>query len=221
MALRATTLNENGWSLPGYFQNRHGGIHGERSEGSFPSSTGEVPVKEEASLRVRFQLTPADLFQIRLTNGCLVWGMVWLFILSGLSSIEPIVRVFKGQASMHEWPTFMAVFQLPVLIGVAACVCWLDCWWDATRSRRELATIGLCILEISPEGLLISSQRSESRSQWSVVTHIRATRHHICLWMGEAPYVIPRRAFSSPEEAEAFLQAATAWHRAATTSTVG
>jgi hypothetical protein len=60
----------------------------------------------------------------------------------------------------------------------------------------------------------------EGSIKWAAFARIASTPEQIYFsWHRRAATIIPRRAFASPEDAEALLQAAAHWHAAARSST--
>jgi len=82
--------------------------------------------------------------------------------------------------------------------------------------RQTPGMTGEYLVEITPEGLFWSGALGEGTAKWLAFSQVRGTPHALCFCQGQqSAMIIPRRAFASPEEADAFLQAAARWHAAA------
>jgi hypothetical protein len=172
------------------------------------------------SLLVSFNLREEDLFQYLRDHGYHLWRvslivavLFWITALDVFGSMESLVAV----------PLILVGGGMSVAAGV---------WWHrfhlrrvARRWYRQLCqkapgTMGDWRLEITPEGLSCSAELGDSRVKWALYQQVRGTATLIYFDRPfRAPTIIPRRAFTSPEEAEVFLQAAKDWHAAATAMT--
>jgi YcxB-like protein len=178
----------------------------------------------EEALVVHFRLTPEDSMRFRLAHGCFYWRIIGLFVVLVLALYMEIWQAVSGQATAHERAVLAMTLLTGVgIFGVVICICWLYYRWDEARWHRKIGdTLADCTLSISPEGVFWSDKQTESRLRWSAVKRTRATRDHLAFYLDtDAALIIPRRAFASPAKAEAFLQAAMAWHQAATRGSEG
>ncbi len=64
---------------------------------------------------------------------------------------------------------------------------------------------------ISAAGISTSSQVSQSSVAWAGVFDVQLTENAIVLWLGHNGFVVPRRAFGSPDDFERFGQWARYW----------
>ena len=94
---------------------------------------------------------------------------------------------------------------------------WVMPWVTRRQLRKHLATHGRHSFALSPAGLWTTSTAlGEGRVEWSAITEVVANEHMVMLYRNEQnAYIIPRRAFATPQEAEAFLLRATEWHATA------
>jgi hypothetical protein len=177
----------------------------------------EQVTAEQTRRRVEFRLTPEDLFRFWRAYEDFHWRIVVVILGVAGGLFEPIRDIVTGRATDREWSTLgIVLLSVLPLIGAMVPLRWLYLRWLAGRIYRDRwQPMGDCALEISPEGLFSSDQLGESRSRWSAITRIRDTQHAIYLHQrGPMVTILPRHAFRSPEEAEAFLRAARAWHAA-------
>jgi hypothetical protein len=88
-------------------------------------------------------------------------------------------------------------------------------WKYAFRKTPHLR--GHHIMEVGPVGLRGTTEGvATSETYWQQVEAVRGTASHIYFhWKAGTTSVIPRSAFPSAEEADAFLQAAQVFHQSA------
>jgi hypothetical protein len=78
------------------------------------------------------------------------------------------------------------------------------------------------LFEISPKGVRETGSWGEATMEWSAYHRVAATPDAILLYRSRhLAEVIPRRAFPTPDAAEAFLEAARRWHVASLESERG
>ncbi len=172
----------------------------------------------EQALVVQFRLTPEDLFRFTLALRHFPWSVVGAALLILAALRGEILAAINGQATAHQRHTLgMALLVCLALVGVVSVLCWFLFRWEAAQAFTEAGeAIGDSRLEISKEGIRCAGHQGEERHPWRDVKGIRATRSHFFLYLSPYwAYIVPRRAFDSPQEAEAFLQAARRWRSAA------
>jgi hypothetical protein len=106
--------------------------------------------------------------------------------------------------------------------------------WGAASNRRAALRAGLCegrLATISPQGLRIETPHAqavkkaifkpclvEGFTPWAYIRKIEISDHDLTFWKHGriVRLIIPRHAFPTSTESEAFFQAANWWHSAAT-----
>jgi YcxB-like protein len=169
------------------------------------------------ALWISFRITEEDVFQYMRYHGLYIWNTtIWV----------AIAYCFVAVGILAALDGFSAVVWM-LMSGLLAVAVGVGCHRSYLRRRahrlcRETAgATGEWLLEITSDGLFCSAELGESTIKWPAYTHVFGTSEHIYLYRGpQRAIIIPRRAFASPEEAEAFLQAAQEWHAAATAQLV-
>ena len=110
-----------------------------------------------------------------------------------------------------------------VTLGGAAVyiLCFAPVKWS--RKRIFLSTVearpgalGLHTLALGVEGFHEENAAVETRVRWPKVSEIADNKQLIVLFLGpQFGYLIPKRAFPSEEQAQAFLETARAYHQSA------
>jgi hypothetical protein len=122
----------------------------------------------------------------------------------------------------------MAPLFYGVLTGFVL-LCWLlaalamhgICRWRLRRrlkewlqANREIA--GEYSVTISPEGVSSYGGPDAETIPWSACSRVHGTSGYLCFYLESGGFsILPRRAFASPQAAEACLEASRAWHAAA------
>jgi hypothetical protein len=171
---------------------------------------------EEKALSVSFNTREEDLFQYLRDHGYHLWR------------VSMVVAVLFWVAALIVFASLETLIAVPLILLGGGMSVAAGIWWHrfylrrvARRWYRELyqktpGATGDWRLEITPEGLSWSAELGESRVKWGAYVQIGGSATHLYFYRRlRAPAIVPRRAFASPEEAEAFLQAAGEWHAAA------
>lgn len=150
-----------------------------------------------------------------------VWGLISLIWTVFLG-----IRLFGKTAPprglfQEEWVPGLVLF----VIMLSATLWMLGAFLRLLFRRRVPATKGQVTVAISPEGYMIrEADGSRTVSQtWTAVPGVGSDRDYLIIaYQVFDPrrgltlnHPIPRRAFATPEAAEAFLNAARSWHAAA------
>jgi hypothetical protein len=147
----------------------------------------------------------------------------WVYFWAFLSAIFALSAPRRSQSYWGGAGTG-AVFGL-VMLGAMT--------WRCARNRRAALWAGLCegrSATISPEGLLIETPHAqavkkaifkqclvEGFTPWADIRKLEISQDYLTFWKsGRMRLIIPRQAFPTSAKAEAFFQAATWWHSAAT-----
>ena len=114
-----------------------------------------------------------------------------------------------------------------VVFFIVLCLLWLFAYplyyrWTIKRNVRKMyaenenkGVLGDHTIVIDPEGVTERSAVGESKTSWGGIERIQADDEHVYLYLGSLQaHVIPKRAFRSHEDAEAFVQLAQAYRLA-------
>ena len=87
-------------------------------------------------------------------------------------------------------------------------------WASRTKINRWLARLGEHLVTISEEGFYQKNLLTEALIFWHAFTDITSDKHNLYFLVDlniTVVHIIPRRAFGSPQDAEAFLSQARAY----------
>jgi YcxB-like protein len=166
-------------------------------------AAGELPT-------VTFSLTEEDLFCFLMFHSLheqrrLTWGGYFAAI-----AFTFVMVAKEGQIGMAVgFAVALAIILIPTYR------------WSLRRAARRMMReseqlVGENTRVLSPEGVLETGAWGEATLNWNAFDRIVETPDYIYLYRSpRMAEIIPRRAFRTPEAAEAFLQAAKAWHAAA------
>jgi hypothetical protein len=166
-------------------------------------ATGEPPT-------VTFSLTEEDIFRFLMFHSLHEQRrLTWSGYLAAIACTFLLVAK-EGQIGMAVgFAVALAIILIPTYR------------WSLRRAARrmmresqQLVGENTCVL--SPEGVLETGAWGEATLNWNAFDRIIETPDYIYMYrtprMAE---IIPRRAFRTPEAAEAFLQSTKGWHAAA------
>jgi hypothetical protein len=85
--------------------------------------------------------------------------------------------------------------------------------WINTRQARKLlkegdnkAVLGHHELSLSPEGIFVRTQTSESKTSWSAITKVLQNDQYVFLYVSSInAFVIPKKAFANESTLQEFL----------------
>jgi hypothetical protein len=86
--------------------------------------------------------------------------------------------------------------------------------WSCHKARFRSIPDTIHSLEVRPEGLVFTTQTSESLTTWEKIDRIVVTKTHAFL----GRYILPRRAFAGDRDFEEFVGSARSYHEAARTT---
>lgn len=173
----------------------------------------EKPAEEQPGpssgerLEVRFELTEADAL-VGYFQGFLGHPLVRkrlpvvIFFLLTMQYGLAVVAGPSAAVAVLAAVVFGFGFLLPAIVRLQA--------------RKNDRLRGPHTAWITPEGIGGWTEGvGTTRVVWPLVKEVGGTRTHILVfWQVGATTLIPRSAFASPEEADAFLETARQWHRA-------
>lgn len=170
-------------------------------------------MSEEKVLSVTFKVTDEDIFQYMQDHGFYFWRVMLPVALLFCVAAFGILGILQNVTALY-------LTLLGGVMTIAAGVWWYRFYVHRMARRWYRNTPGVTgdyRLEIRPSGLSWSGELSDATIRWAAYTCVRGTADQIYFYQQQrARLYVPRRAFASPEEAEAFLQAAKEWHAAAT-----
>jgi hypothetical protein len=167
----------------------------------------------DTPLRVQFTVTEEDVYRLQVYHllhtrelqCALLLGAILLFAGTGY-----LLRVL-GERPVTAWVGgFLAVLLFAGLN-----------WWGASRratqwSQRTGAANKQQSVELSPQGLLWGVESEQTSIQWAEIQRVSGIPGYVCIFLSKkSANAIPRRAFATLEESEAFLKTARQWHAAA------
>jgi hypothetical protein len=136
-----------------------------------------------------------------------------------------IMGVFSTIILSMVWPGWDNVDRIVFFVLIA--LLWLVGYpfyyrWAIKRNIQKIYSqtesrnvIGEHTIAIEPEYVTERSPVGESRTAWSGIEKIQSDEQYIYIYVGPLnAFVIPKRAFKSGEESEAFLQQAQAYRLA-------
>jgi hypothetical protein len=176
---------------------------------------------------VTFRLRPQDVRALRAATqprfvlAIIVVLFVFLVVLSLTGLVLSIRRFGFRDPNLFKMASPLAVI---VVVG-GGTILWQR-WHKWTEAPHEVR------VELTPDGLNVRQAGvSEVKHAWTHIAEIRERPGHFLVylkifdpfWGREKPVPIipiPRRAFATPEAADAFLRTAREWHTAAMESVV-
>jgi YcxB-like protein len=167
---------------------------------------------QENHPKVTFSVTPEDLFRFKwhhlLHRYPYLLGGYYLLIIA--FAFYTAFTAWQGSLPMAlTFALFAAVFA-PVVFR------WL-LRKQAQRTFRSIpAQTRQSTIELSRVGIRQSGEYGEGTFHWTALYRVVGTPEQIALYLHRhMAIIIPRRAFPTPEAADAFLGAARTWHAAA------
>ena len=133
--------------------------------------------------------------------------------------------IFSTLVLVMVWPGWTGVER--VVFFIVFCLLFLIAYpvyyqWAIKRNARKIysqgankSLIGEHTIVIDSEGVTERSAVAESKIAWSGVERIEEDGHNVYFYIGPLQaYVIPKRAFQTPDDGEAFLQLAQSYRSA-------
>jgi hypothetical protein len=178
------------------------------------------PIASPAMDTVTFRVEVADLkaFQRRVSRTSPAVRRMRIFIggmFLVLSFLQTSRRDYEGWG---EWLIhFIAVFALMAGVG-SLLIFGINRLAEigAFRGAERHGVLGEHTITLTPEGLHEQTAVNESKTAWRGIHRIDATKDHLFIFLQPAmAHVIPRRAFPTPADADAFLAKARDYFAAA------
>jgi hypothetical protein len=180
-------------------------------------------VSAEDHKKVTFKVTERDVlrfvrFHLLHAPGSRLWtwGLYLAWILwPAYTAVTVDYELPPDHPLFRTMPLIAASITIPLCALTGVLFFWFMTWVNAKQwSRQTIGVIGEGTVEISPEAVSRTWETGESLQKWSAFQQIVGTPEFILFYQGQNfAQIIPRRAFASPEAAEAFLQSAQQWHQ--------
>jgi hypothetical protein len=160
--------------------------------------------------RVEFEVTEADVLRLfdHYVRTSPTSRRLRLLVLVASSLVAAALIAYTLQ------PRADAFIQAAVGGGILAIILvWGGPFFNRSVWRRSIreakrTLLGKRILSIDDDGILSSSSDSESRIRWSAINRIDNDADHIFLMLGGGGIVVPKRAFTSASQSDAFVKRA-------------
>ncbi len=161
---------------------------------------------EETIVEVTFVLTPEDLwtfnqFVIRRTTSFKLRMAV------GFAFVPLCLIVFSSLAGFATWQCF--------LFGAVTAVVWVPFylwsfrWQSARTARKRRAVLEKQTVSISAKGMRQVNIQSDALIWWTAILEVSESTTQIMFFSDKHyAFLVPKRAFTSLAEAEAFLEKA-------------
>ena len=139
--------------------------------------------------------------------------LVLLFVGFGLDSTLRQANTSVGYRVLY-FLVILGIYAL-VFAVISGVVHWIA-QFRAYRGAENGGVLGEHTITLTPEALHERTAVNDSKALWRGLFRVDETLEHIFIYtQPNAAYVIPRRAFPSPADAEQFLATARAYHEAA------
>lgn len=127
---------------------------------------------------------------------------VVMWVLIGLLALAAVYAGIAGNIFMAGYWAVLALLMLacPLVIGP----------WTHRRTYYRQNLDGMDIILVADdEGFRLTSDRSDSTMKWAAVRRADELSGHVLLWPNQQlGYINPKRAFASPQDAQAFANLA-------------
>lgn len=145
------------------------------------------------------------------------------FVVSRVPALkrQSVLRFFvtPGILSLDLWLFHVGGYWVWTLIfTVALFGLWaVFLLWSQQRGLKvqleaRIGSIGLHTMQLAPDGFREQNAVMECFVKWSKVTEIAESPQVLVFFLGPRfAFIVPKRAFPSPEQAQAFLQTARAY----------
>lgn len=157
-------------------------------------------------MEVRFYLTGQDAWNFQksvLLRPRVLLPLVALFVLIiGLILLTSLIGPISSTSS-----AFNILFLFLLLLFIVLIVVYLRARMTNDMARR-LAAQGEHTITISPEGFRHKQNLGDAMISWRAIKEIKADTNNLYFMVDSnvlMAHVIPRRAFASPQDADAFL----------------
>ena len=133
---------------------------------------------------------------------------VWLTIIGYLVVMTGIG--FAGfLTSRHHDVTHLAIALIPVLVIYALWLAYCQHFapaWGFSRQKKN-GGFGECRIHIDPSHVWTTSDDAELKKPWKSMNEVAETKRHVFLYFNKCnAFVIPKTAFSTPDDAETFAR---------------
>ncbi len=120
-------------------------------------------------------------------------------------------------AALYVFPLPPTLYLLDAL-GITAL--WAGYLWWAhrqtiiTQARARIGAIGLHTVSLQPDGLYNQTSVLDTRAKWQNITEVVDSPQMIVIFLSPRyGFIVPKRAFTNPAQAQAFLETARAYRQ--------
>ncbi len=176
-------------------------------------------------MEVKYELTPEDVWHYQGYYRRRKVGLrsIFVYLLFGLAGIVCVGSSFVvwetwSRSGKVEWNTL-----LPLLAGIFVALCFLPpSKARMTKTYRQRPGVfARHTYQISPEWLSQLTPVSESKNAWASLFSLEEDESYLYYFLTKSTaYIIPKRAFTSYGEAQAFLNMSRHYWEAAKTGTL-
>jgi hypothetical protein len=178
---------------------------------------------EAEELMVTYSLTISDLVSLKNHFSWLKPPWAYLLFISSFIAIGPylLCHIFRGLCKSLPWPNFYYDFVFNFVVGtkiefvpifflyysfVNLILLYIGAWQQFRNNPTLCKDV---TAKISNECLISTTKTAESRVSWASVVKVTENKKLIIIQIAKSPPMglgIPKRAFSSVEQAENFYQ---------------
>jgi len=139
----------------------------------------------------------------------------WGFVGAPVSGLVTALLVSRAGLTIAAF-AFVAAAVL-----YSALIAWYSRWslrWGVRKLLAEGHNKGQLsrhAIEISPQGLTEETAHDQSKQSWTTIERVAEDESYIFIYTQPvAAHIIPKAAFDTPDQAAAFMRAATSFHQA-------
>jgi hypothetical protein len=140
---------------------------------------------------------------------------VTLILFSGIS-LDTTIRTKGPSIAFHITYFFVMLTACLIIVFVLFSIMNWVVQWSAFRAGDRHGVLGQHTITLTPEALYERTAVNESKALWRSLYRIDGSPQHIFIFtQPNGAHVIPRRAFPTSADADAFLETAKKYYDAA------
>ncbi len=111
---------------------------------------------------------------------------------------------------------FYALIFLGVALGWVSYLLWVQRRTVIAQAQARPGALGLHTVSLQPDGFYSQSAVQDTRVKWQNITEVADSPQMIAFFLSPRfGFIVPKRAFADPAQAQAFLETARAYRRSA------